>query len=78
MTAAELGKRLGGLTARSARRYWAAPRQVYESTSLAKRKPWADAGISRTTWYRRRKRKREPTAAPLPNDSDSPTNGSCL
>lgn len=76
MTAAELGKLLGGLTARSARRYWAASRREYESESLVKRTPWADAGISRTTWYRRRKRKREKATTTRLDDTPATSNSS--
>ena len=62
MTAAELGQRLGGLSARSARRYWAEPRENYEGESKTNSAPWAqDEGVSRATWYRRQKRRYEQT-----------------
>jgi hypothetical protein len=32
------------------------PRQVYEAKSISKQKPWEAEGISRRTWYYRRKR----------------------
>jgi hypothetical protein len=31
----------------------AKPRQIYESESISRAKPWLDQGISRATWYRR-------------------------
>lgn len=31
------------------------PRQEYQTTSLSRTKPWEAEGISRATWYRRRK-----------------------
>jgi hypothetical protein len=33
------------------------PRVVYEDNSLTRTKPWKGQGISRTTWYRRRRNK---------------------
>ena len=30
-------------------------RKTYEETSLSRLKPWEDDGISRSTWYRRRR-----------------------
>jgi hypothetical protein len=61
MTAAELGQRLGGLSARSARRYWAEPRENYVRERKANSAPWAQEGVSRATWYRRQKRRHEQT-----------------
>jgi hypothetical protein len=53
-TAAELGATVGR-SARTVRRHIAQPRAEYEAQSLARSKPWEAEGISRMTWYRRRK-----------------------
>lgn len=37
------------------------PRQVYLAESLTAQQPWKKEGISRATWYRRRKQEREGT-----------------
>ena len=37
------------------------PRQVYLAESLTAQQPWKEEGISRATWYRRRKQEREGT-----------------
>ena len=34
-------------------------RAEYLSTSLSRRRPWADWSISRATWYRRRSRREQ-------------------
>ena len=46
-----------GVSRRQARRLWAEPRSEYEARSLARRKPWVAEGISRATWYRRRRKR---------------------
>ncbi len=51
MPARDLGSILG-LSARSARRYWAQPRAAYEANSSNRGKPWQHAGMSRASWYR--------------------------
>lgn len=60
VSARKLAKALG-VTPRSARRYQAEPRHDYETNSKAKLMPWALEGISRATWFRRRKRQRTGT-----------------
>jgi hypothetical protein len=35
------------------------PRELYEAQSLSAKQPWAEAGVSRATWYRQRKGSRE-------------------
>jgi hypothetical protein len=42
-------------SARTARRLWAEPRHLYEARSHARQRPWEAAGVSRATWYRRRR-----------------------
>jgi hypothetical protein len=55
MPSAELAKVLG-ISPRRARSYWAEPRADYESQSLCRQRPWEAEGISRSTWYWRRRR----------------------
>jgi hypothetical protein len=59
---AELARRLG-LSLRQARRLWAEPREDYLNRSLSKVRPWIDQGVSRATWYRRRRKAARPDAA---------------
>jgi hypothetical protein len=40
---------------RTARRVWAEPRHLYEARSRARQRPWEADGVSRATWYRRRR-----------------------
>lgn len=54
MPLSELAQRLE-CSERTARRYWAEPREQYELRSLQRSAPWLVEGISRSTWYRRRK-----------------------
>jgi len=42
---------------RTVRRYWAEARADYQSKGAARQRPWEAAGISRATWYRRRRAK---------------------
>jgi hypothetical protein len=42
-------------SARTARRVWAEPRKLYEARSRAQQRPWEAEGMSRATWYRRRR-----------------------
>jgi hypothetical protein len=53
-TAAALAKRVGTCP-RTIRNHVAEPRRDYEARSIARLKPWLAQGISRATWYRRRK-----------------------
>lgn len=55
ISAAELALRLG-TSVRTARRVWAEPRAEYEVHSLMRMAPWRSQGVSRATWYRRRRR----------------------
>jgi len=57
-TARELSE-LTGKSQRTIRRYFAQPRADYEEQSLSRAKPWEAEGVSRATWYRRRKEKTE-------------------
>jgi hypothetical protein len=41
-------------SARTARRVWAEPRNLYEARSRTRQKPWEADGVSRATWYRRK------------------------
>ena len=52
---AKLANKLG-VSLRQARRLWAEPRSEYEARSLARLTPWQAEGISRATWYRRRRK----------------------
>ncbi len=70
MTAAQLGQRLDGISPRSARRYWAEQRHQYEAVSTTKSAPWKQDGISRTSWYRRRKRGRHEARTKEDDDDD--------
>jgi hypothetical protein len=65
MPATELGVRLG-ISARAARSYWAEPRACYEARSTSRAQPWAEAGISRATWYRRRKAAGQTSTTQMP------------
>jgi hypothetical protein len=60
MSAAHLAARLN-MSARNARRIWAEPRAQFEARSISRQRPWEVEGVSRATWYRRRRR---PTHAP--------------
>lgn len=54
-TAEEVGKAVG-LSARTVRRHVAQPRADWLAENSARRtKPWEAEGVSRATWYRRRK-----------------------
>ena len=53
---------------RTARRVWAERRAEYEAASLARTRPWEAEGISKSTWYRRRQRRRQ--AEPVIDDGD--------
>lgn len=53
-TAAELAKRLG-ISVRTVRRHVAQPRAEYEANSAERTRPWETEGVSRATWYRRRR-----------------------
>jgi hypothetical protein len=53
-TAAALAERMGTCP-RTIRNHVAEPRRDYEARSIARLKPWFELGISRATWYRRRK-----------------------
>jgi hypothetical protein len=46
------------------------PRVAYEATSVARAKPWLRIGISRATWYRRRRHKA--SARKVNSDETSP------
>jgi hypothetical protein len=54
MSAADLAKRLG-ISPRRVRAYWAECRVGYEARSLSRQRPWELEGVSRRTWYRRRR-----------------------
>jgi len=54
LSSAEVAQILG-CSERNARRYNAVPRADYEANSLSRTRPWEDLGISRRTWYQRRK-----------------------
>src|SRR5262249_14051066 len=41
-------------SARTARRLWAEPRNLYEARSRARQKPWQAEGVFRATWSRRK------------------------
>jgi hypothetical protein len=41
------------------------PRKNYRATSLSRTKPWVTLGISRTTWYRSRRDRRETSPCPI-------------
>jgi hypothetical protein len=45
----------------------AKPRSAYESESLTKQQPWKRMGISKSTWYRRRKASETSADAPMLN-----------
>jgi hypothetical protein len=55
ISAAALAKALKR-SKRTARRVWAEQRHTYEMRSLMRAAPWESEGISRSTWYRRRKK----------------------
>jgi hypothetical protein len=55
-TAAALAARMGTCP-RTIRNHVAEPRCDYEARSIARLKPWLASGISRATWYRRRRSK---------------------
>ena len=57
ITADALATRLK-TSVRTARRIWAEPRADYELRSAVRNEPWRDEGINRSTWYRRRARKK--------------------
>ncbi len=44
-----------GRSARTIRRHIAEPRAEYEARSISRATPWIAEGISRSTWYRRRR-----------------------
>jgi len=44
-----------GRTPRTIRRYVAEARADYEGRSISRARPWAALGVSRATWYRKRK-----------------------
>lgn len=54
LSGAEVAQILG-CSRRNARRYHATPRHQYEANSLSRKQPWEAMGISRSTWYRRKK-----------------------
>lgn len=54
-----LAEKLGLKSDRGVRRYWAEPRRDYEKRSFRRNQPWLAEGISRSTWYRRKKALRE-------------------
>lgn len=56
MTARQLAAALG-CSERTARRYRAERRSDYELSSREKAKPWIHEGLSRATWFRRRRKK---------------------
>jgi hypothetical protein len=64
-TAAALAARRG-TCARTIRNHVAEPRRDYEARSIARQKPWLALGISRATWYRRRKSAQEQTLGGRP------------
>jgi len=42
-------------SARTARRIWSEPRNLYEASSRTGQTSWEADGVSRATWYRRRR-----------------------
>ena len=44
-----------GKSSRQIRRLAAEPREEYEARGVSRNEPWEKQGISRATWYRRRK-----------------------
>ena len=69
LSAAELAARLG-CSERTARRYQAEPRQEFEQRSLERQQPWQAEGISRSTWFRRRKAASVRAVAQEADDTD--------
>ena len=57
-TAAELAKKLK-VNIKTVYKYTAVPRKQYESSSISHARPWETLGISRATWYRRKKSESE-------------------
>ena len=53
---------------RTARRLWAQSREDYEAEGSSRKKPWEAEGVGRSTWYRRRQRRRH--AEPVIDDGD--------
>lgn len=67
--AKEIAAKLG-VHERTVRRYVARPREEYLANTISAQKPWEPLGISRATWYRRRKKEYELSRAkkaPNPN-----------
>lgn len=46
-------------SARTIRRYVAEPREQWEARSTERAAPWEDAGVARSTWYRRKRQAEE-------------------
>jgi len=66
-TAAALAERIGKCP-RTIRNHVAEPRQAYETRSIARLEPWLAQGISRATWYRRRKSAQGEAVGVFPNN----------
>jgi hypothetical protein len=59
ISAAALAVRLN-TSIRTARRVWAEPRLEFEARGWSRQRPWEAEGISRATWYRRKRLAEQP------------------